>query len=107
MVGLDSSAKMISAARADFPQLEFLLSDARDFALPYTLDAVLSNATLHWIPEAESVVQCIAKPLKTGGRFVTEFGGKDNIAQIVAALAAALKEFGHSLRCREVVQPIC
>src|SRR5258708_29198466 len=95
VVGMDSSASMVEAARTAYPDIEFLVADARNFSLPTSFDAVFSNATLHWVPEAESAVQCIARTLKPGGRFVTEFGGKGNVAQITTALQQSLQELLH------------
>jgi trans-aconitate methyltransferase len=34
--------------------------------------------------------------LKTGGRIVIEFGGKDNVARVVNALKATLEELGYA-----------
>lgn len=89
VVGIDSSPQMVEQARKAYPDIEFLVADARDFSFPYQFDAVFSNATLHWIPEAERVVECISAALRPGGRFVAEFGGKGNVASIVDALQAA------------------
>jgi len=47
---------------------------------------IVSKGTLHWIREADEVVAGIARALKPGGRFVAEFGGKGNIANLLAAL---------------------
>ncbi len=96
VVGIDSAPSMIEAARAAYPDIEFLVADARDFSFPTSFDAIFSNATLHWVPEAESVVRNIAGALKPGGRFVAEFGGKGNVAQITTALQQSLQELLHS-----------
>ncbi len=56
---------MIEVARAAYPELEFILADATNFSLPATFDAVFSNATLHWVIEAEKAIRCIATSLKT------------------------------------------
>jgi ubiquinone/menaquinone biosynthesis C-methylase UbiE len=53
-------------------------------------DAVFSNAVLHWIPEADEVIDGVARVLKPGGRFVAEFGGKGNIQKLVAGFHKAL-----------------
>jgi SAM-dependent methyltransferase len=92
VVGIDSSASMIETARTTYPDLEFLVADARNFSFPMPFDAIFSNAALHWIPEAEEVVRSIAAALKPGGRFVAEFGGKGNIATIISALQQSLRE---------------
>ena len=95
VVGIDSSPSMIETARITYPDLEFLVADARNFSFPIPFDAVFSNAALHWIPEAEEVVHSIATALKPCGRFVAEFGGKGNIATIISALQQSLQEIAH------------
>src|SRR5260370_28120781 len=95
VVGIDSSSGMIETARTTYPDVEFLVADARNFSFPTPFDAIFSNAALHWIPEAEEVVRNIAAALKPGGRFVAEFGGKGNIATIIAALQQSLREIAH------------
>jgi trans-aconitate methyltransferase len=88
VVGLDSSPEMLGQARQNYPHLKFVLADATDFRFEEPFDAVFSNAALHWVKDAEASVKCIAAALRTGGRFVAEFGGKGNIAEIMAALRA-------------------
>ena len=94
ITGLDSSAAMIEKAQAAYPSLEFIQADATNFSFTQPFDALFSNATLHWIADAEAAVKCMAQALKLGGRFVVEFGGKNNIANIMNALGAALTELG-------------
>ncbi|PSB10994.1 SAM-dependent methyltransferase [filamentous cyanobacterium Phorm 46] len=95
--GIDSSLSMISTARANYPQINFAVADARDFQVEVPLDAVFSNAVLHWIKEPEAAINCVAKALKPGGRFVAEFGGKGNVGAIVRAILSVLSEIG----CKE------
>ncbi|GAB1544772.1 class I SAM-dependent methyltransferase [Scytonema sp. NUACC21] len=94
VMGIDADAMMVEKARQNYPQLQFALADAKDFQVDDPYDAVFSNATLHWIPEADAVVRCIYKSLKRGGRFVAEFGGKGNVKAITEALYSVLKENG-------------
>lgn len=56
--------------------------------LPYVdaFDAVFSNAVLHWVKDSEKAAKNIYKVLKSGGRFVAEFGGYGNIYHIVEAM---------------------
>ena len=97
VAGLDSSASMIAQARQNYPGLKFVLADARAFRLDDQYDAVLSNAALHWIREADAVVECVARALRPGGRFVLEMGGKGNIQRIVAVLESVLKEHHYTV----------
>ncbi len=96
VVGIDSSASMIEAARLAYSDVEFLVADARDFAFPFSFDAIFSNATLHWVREADQAVQHITTALKPGGRLVAEFGGKGNVATITTAVEQALWELTHT-----------
>jgi trans-aconitate 2-methyltransferase len=101
MVGIDSSPEMVAQARQSYPDIRFEVADARNFAFAEPFDAVLSNAVLHWVREPEPVVACVAGALKPGGRFVAEFGGRGNVAALLAALAGAARQAG----CRPFVSP--
>jgi trans-aconitate 2-methyltransferase len=92
--GIDSSLSMITKARYNYPQLDFAVADARDFQVDLPLDAVFSNAVLHWIKEPDAAIDCVEKALKPGGRFVAEFGGKGNVQAIVRSLLSVLSEIG-------------
>lgn len=50
------------------------------------VDAVLSVATLHWLPDHDVVFQTVAAALRPGGRFVAEAGGAGNVERVLAAL---------------------
>ena len=91
VVGIDGSSDMIEKARAAYPGIEFLVADAREFSFPYQFDAIFSNATLHWIPEAQRVVERMSAALHPGGRLVAEFGGKGNVERITTALQEAAR----------------
>lgn len=94
VLGLDLSPAMLEQARRQHPGLTFVHGDARDFALAEPVDAIFSNAALHWIKEPAAVLACVAQALKPGGRFVAEFGGQGNVATIAKALLNVLSEFG-------------
>jgi trans-aconitate methyltransferase len=68
--------------------------DGQRFSLKERFDAVFSNAALHWMQRAESVVEGAANCLKPGGRFVGEFGGKGNVEKIRGALHLGLRRRG-------------
>lgn len=91
IIGLDISQAMIEQARQNYPELEFVQADAVAFSFSEPFDAVFSNAALHWMTRQEAVVECIARALQPGGRFVAEFGAKGNIAAIHNALRDALR----------------
>jgi trans-aconitate methyltransferase len=90
VLGLDMSPAMIEQARANFPRLCFAVADATSFTVSEPVDAVLSNATLHWVQPPEAAVARIAAALKPGGRFVAEFGGRGCVQAIIEAANGAL-----------------
>ena len=96
VLGIDSSVEMINQARQKYPGVKFDLADATNFNFEKKFDAVFSNAVLHWIPEKDKVVKCVYNCLKNGGRFVAEFGGKNNVNNIVSAIRKVLNANGFS-----------
>lgn len=90
VIGLDSSPEMLAEARTHYPAIEFRLGDAADFTLESPVDAVFSNAVLHWVKNAAGAARCIARALKPGGRFVAGFGGRGNNQSILEAIRELL-----------------
>ena len=95
LVGIDASPEMIAKAKAKFPDLKFSEADATRFHFDQPFDAVFTNATLHWIKNADAVIENVYNSLKPGGRFVGEFGGKGNVQQMITAAAAVLKKYSY------------
>ena len=62
-----------------------------DLSLPLPLaepvDAILSTATFHWIPDHDTLFANLATVLRPGGRLVAQCGGAGNIASIRRVLA--------------------
>lgn len=94
VVGIDASEAMIARAREPYPELRFEIGKGEDFTVEVPVNAVFSNAALHWMSPPEAVAASVARALKPGGRFVAEMGGSGNIATIVAATYQALAEEG-------------
>jgi trans-aconitate methyltransferase len=94
VVGIDSSAQQVEAARK--LGLDVRVVDARAMTFQEEFDAVFSNAALHWIKEADDVIGCIWRALRPGGRFVAECGGHGCVAKIESALVEALRRRGYN-----------
>lgn len=92
--GIDASPAMVERARALYPAIPFQVADGTDFQIPEPVDAVFSNAALHWMRPPLGVIRSVAGALKPGGRFVAEMGGERNVTTIQAAIAKALTELG-------------
>lgn len=97
VVGVDSSAEMIAAARS--LGLDARVLDAHTLPFEDEFDAVFSNAALHWMKNPEDVVNGVWRALKPGGRFVGEFGGEGNVATIVSAVESSLSARGLASDC--------
>ena len=53
------------------------------------IDAVVTNAALHWVKDKNKVISEVKEALKNDGLFVGEFGGLGNIANIILAFQIA------------------
>jgi trans-aconitate 2-methyltransferase len=94
VVGLDQSPEMITAARRNYPGLEFEVGDVAAMTYAGAFDAVFSNAALHWVKDQKGAIAAIARSLRPGGRLVFEMGGRGNIAQLWKGIAQAMAELG-------------
>jgi len=92
VVALDASAAQVSAACAR--GLDARLGDAAALDFDGEFDAVFSNAVLHWVRDADAVIDGVWRALRPGGRFVGEMGGDGNVDSLRAALHAALSRRG-------------
>ena len=90
VLGIDASPEMIGQARQNYPHLTFALQDVSTMTYKSEFDAVFSNATLHWVLEAQSAARAMAGALKPGGRLAVEFGGHNNVHRIETALRTAV-----------------
>ena len=93
VVAVDASPEQVTGARARGLDARVMRGEALEFEQAF--DAVFSNAALHWMKDADPVLEGVARALKPGGRFVGEFGGGDNVARLRRALIGALDRRGH------------
>ncbi len=96
VVGVDASPQQVDAARSRGLDARVMSGDVLTFDGEF--DAVFSNAALHWMKAANSVIDGVRRALKSGGRFVGEFGGEGNVAAIVGAIEAAMADLGIDAR---------
>lgn len=92
VVGVDSDAGMVEAARAR--GLTVLHQDAAKLSVDAQFDAAFSNAALHWMVDQEGVVAAVRAALVPGGRFVAEMGGFGNLAGVRAAAGCVFAHHG-------------
>lgn len=94
IVAVDASPEMVSGAVNN--GIDAIVANGMELSFSEEFDAVFSNAALHWMPEAEAVVDGIWRALKPDGRFVAEFGGRGNVETIINALDKQLAIRGHA-----------
>jgi trans-aconitate 2-methyltransferase len=92
VVAVDGSPSMIEGARlrlARFgPRIDFLVADlGQPIPLAEPVDAILSTATFHWVPDHDALFRNLAAVLRPGGRLVAQCGGAGNIASVQRVLA--------------------
>ncbi len=92
VIALDGSPSMIAAARERLaPSADRVTYVVADLGQPLPLDrpvdAVLSTATFHWVPDHTALFAGLAAVTRPGGRLVAQCGGVGNIASIQRVLA--------------------
>jgi trans-aconitate 2-methyltransferase len=98
VLAIDGSQQMLAQTRTRLTgaghddRVEIIQADLRDpapaaLASHPPVDAALSVATLHWLPDHGQVFRTVAGLVRPGGQFAAEAGGQGNIASIVAVLS--------------------
>src|SRR4029450_6198093 len=100
VLAIDSDPAMVAAARRRLGKDLVVLADGHAFTLAEPVDAVFSNAALHWMPRPAEVIGRVGAALRPGGRFVAGLGGAGNIEVILDALGTAMTEAG-------LPEPVC
>lgn len=97
VIGIDGSPSMVETARevlAGEDRVTLVVSDLLDVS-PELLeregaggevDAVFSNATLHWIRDHEALFGALRSVMRPGARLVAQCGGRGNVAEWVAVI---------------------
>jgi trans-aconitate 2-methyltransferase len=90
VVAVDGSAEMLSRLRerlaGRLDSVDVVQTDLREPLPGITVDAVLSVATLHWLPDHAATFAHIAAVLRSGGRLAAEAGGRGNLSNLLRAL---------------------
>jgi trans-aconitate 2-methyltransferase len=92
VIALDGSRSMIEQARdrlATFgDRIEYVVADlGSPLPIHRPIDAILSTATFHWVPDHDALFRNLAAVLRPRGRLVAQCGGVGTIASIQAVLA--------------------
>ncbi|NLV82875.1 MAG: class I SAM-dependent methyltransferase [Synergistaceae bacterium] len=98
VIGIDANPEMVESAKA--LGIDARVKDAEHLHMDERFDAVMSNASLHWMADHYGVVRGIWHVLKPGGRFSAECGGEGCIRIIREGLKLALIKRGLDYKAR-------
>jgi trans-aconitate 2-methyltransferase len=100
VLAVDASAAMVAATAARFgDRVDARVADLAELVLDRPVDAILSTATLHWVPDHDAAFARLLDALVPGGRLVLQCGGEGNIAGVRRAIdaVAAREPFADAL----------
>ena len=96
VIPLDGSVAMIGRARQRLGEerMAYVAADLME-ALPLAecVDAIVSTATFHWIPDHDRLFRNLARVLRSGGQLEARCGGAGNVAE----LTAVVRTLGHDI----------
>ena len=92
VLALDASAAMLEQARGRLArfgdQVSYVHADlGKPLPIDQPVDAVLSTATFHWVPDHDALFANLASVLRPGGWLVAQCGGFGNIATLLRIAA--------------------
>jgi trans-aconitate 2-methyltransferase len=91
VIALDGSPAMVEATRERLARfgdrVEYVVADLGRPLPIEPVDAILSTATFHWVPDHDALFLNLAAVLRRGGRLVAQCGGIGNIASIQRVLS--------------------
>jgi trans-aconitate 2-methyltransferase len=88
VIAVDASPAMVERARAELgDRAEVLVADLAELELPEPVDAIVSTAVFHWIPDTARLFGRLHAALVPGGRLEAQSGGDGNISRVRDALA--------------------
>ena len=86
VIAVDASPSMVEQARELLPpEVDVRRADLLELAVDAPVDAILSTATFHWLPDHDRLFANLHTLLKPGGRLVAQCGGHGNVAEIKQA----------------------
>lgn len=90
--GLDSSEDMISKAKADLPDVDWMQGDVTTYAFPKEYDVVFSNAAIQWMPDHKELIPKLYRIVKPGGALAVQVPADQESAIRRALLSVSSRE---------------
>jgi trans-aconitate 2-methyltransferase len=98
VVALDQSSSMLEEARRRLERfgdrVEYVQADlGGPLPIDRQVDAILSTATFHWVPDHDALFANLAAVLRPGGWLVAQCGGFGNIARFIEVARSVDPDF--------------
>jgi trans-aconitate 2-methyltransferase len=94
VLAVDASPSMVEQARAALGEdrVEYEVADLAELTVDEPVDAVISTACFHWIPDHDRLFARLHAALRPGGRIEAQCGGEGNIGSVRRALEGLVDE---------------
>jgi trans-aconitate 2-methyltransferase len=98
VLALDASTDMVDLARQRLgDHAEVWCQDVLDLELDEPVDAIVSTATLHWVPDHDRLWERLAAALRPGGVLEIQCGGEGNIRGVREVIDAVARDIAPEL----------
>jgi trans-aconitate 2-methyltransferase len=98
VLAVDASTDMVRLARDRLgDRAEVWQQDVLDLELDEAVDAIVSTAALHWVPDHDRLWVRLARALRPGGRLEVQCGGQGNIARVHEVIATVAPDVAPEL----------
>ncbi|GEP37885.1 hypothetical protein NPS01_15480 [Nocardioides psychrotolerans] len=91
LVALDGSQQMLDVARTRLgdKRVSYVHADLMEpLPIAEPVDAVMSVAAFHWVPDHDLLLTHLAAVMRPGARLVSDCGGRGNVADVTRAIAS-------------------
>ena len=93
VLAIDASADMVALARTRLGErAQVWCEDALDLDLDEPVDAIVSTATLHWVPDHDRLWSRLARALRPGAVLEIQCGGEGNIDGVCEVIEAVARD---------------
>jgi trans-aconitate 2-methyltransferase len=98
VLAMDASADMVRLARERLgDRAQVWCQDVLDLELEEPVDAVVSTAALHWVPDHERLWKRLAQALRPNGVLEIQCGGEGNIDRVRAVIESVAEDIAPEL----------
>ena len=98
VLAIDASAEMVELARTRLgDRARVWRQDVLDLELDEPVDAIVSTAALHWVPDHDRLWARLARALRSGAVLEAQCGGRGNIDRVRAVIDAVARDVAPEL----------